>query len=94
MCTKNSQHERLAYLRPSYSERDCQRAETIQGAEVDEMLVCQARALIRELWPDEFAGKPKLTVVKESAVVKKPTHQRPAIFELGPLEARRRAAIR
>jgi hypothetical protein len=28
------------------------------------------RALVRELWPDEFDAKPKLTIVKEPAPVK------------------------
>lgn len=31
---------------------------------LDEAMVCQMRALIRELWPDEFAGKPELTLIQ------------------------------
>ncbi len=29
-----------------------------------EFMVCQMRALIRELWPDEFGAKPKLTLMQ------------------------------
>lgn len=30
---------------------------------INEMMVCQMRALIRELWPDEFGTRPKLEIV-------------------------------
>lgn len=31
---------------------------------VNEMMVCQIRATLRELWPDEFDTKPKLTLIQ------------------------------
>lgn len=59
---------------------------------MDEEVVCRLMALARKKWPAEYAGKPKLVVVKEPAPIKEPAHQRPEIFALGPIEARRRAA--
>jgi hypothetical protein len=56
------------------------------------MMVCQMRALARELWPEEFGGKPDLAIVKEPTPVKESPRQRPAIFALGPMEERRRRA--
>lgn len=32
--------------------------------EARELMVCEARALIRELWPDEFDTKPELTLIQ------------------------------
>lgn len=49
--------------------------------------------LQKEFGPVESAT-PKLTIVKKPAPVKKPSMDRPAIFALGPIEARRRAAQR
>ncbi|HEY1588581.1 MAG TPA: hypothetical protein VGG00_02520 [Rhodanobacter sp.] len=37
-----------------------------RNRQISEMLVCQAKALIRELWPDEFDTKPKLTLIQGS----------------------------
>ena len=32
--------------------------------QVNDVMVCQMRALIRELWPDEFDTKPELTLIQ------------------------------
>jgi hypothetical protein len=53
---------------------------------------CQLKALLNEKWGPVESGKPKLAIVKEPAPVKEPAFERPAIFALGPMEARRRAA--
>ena len=47
--------------------------------------------LQKEFGPVESAT-PKLRIVREPTAVKNPASQRPAIFALGPIEARRRAA--
>jgi hypothetical protein len=54
--------------------------------------MCQLRALLNEELGKVESGRPRLVVVKEPAPVREPTLQRPAIFALGPMEARRRAA--
>ena len=59
---------------------------------MDEVVVCRLMALARKKWPKDYAAKAKLALVKDPAPVKEPPIQRPAIFALGPMEARRRAA--
>jgi hypothetical protein len=59
---------------------------------MNEARMCQLRALLDEKLGKVESAKPKLTIVKEPAPVKEPAFERPAIFALGPMEARRRAA--
>jgi hypothetical protein len=54
--------------------------------------MCQLRALLNAELGKVESARPKLVIVKEPAPVKEPTQHRPAIFVLGPMEARRRAA--
>lgn len=60
---------------------------------MNEARMCQLRALLNEELGKVESAKPRLTIVKEPAPpAKEPASQRPAIFALGPMEARRRAA--
>ena len=59
---------------------------------MNEARMCQLRALLQKEFGPVESARPKLVIVKKPAPVKKSAIERPAIFALGPMEERRRAA--
>ena len=59
---------------------------------MNEARMCQLRALLDAELGKVESARPKLAIVKEPPLVKELPMQRPAIFALGPMEERRRAA--
>ncbi len=55
------------------------------GTEVNELLVCQAKALMRKLWPEEFDVKPDLKLVADEPQPPRPTGNDDAREERGCL---------